>query len=150
MSIRPSRISQRLISKHGRRWPELLSKDSSATRWWSTESTTFAVCRMNRSSNFASPSNNGFERLNTRIDDVVEEYRDLGTRLGTLFNELEALKLVDEATRRELWALHEQRVRLRLEQAQQELDRVNSMRRTGINEVSTPSSTPVADRPADR
>ena len=24
-----------------------------------------------------------FERLNTRIDDVVEEYRDLGTRLGT-------------------------------------------------------------------
>ena len=67
-----------------------------------------------------------------------------------LFNELEALKLVDEATRRELWALHEQRVRLRLEQAQQELDRVNTMRRTGIEEgsrrpvaVVRPTSRPI-------
>jgi chromosome segregation ATPase len=86
------------------------------------------------------------DRFNERIDDVVSQYRELGVRIGTVANQLEELKLVDETIRRDLWHLHEQRVRLRLEQAQQELDQVSGMRRS---DSENPPAKQIA-RPADR
>lgn len=88
------------------------------------------------------------ERLNDRLEEVNEFYRDLGMRIGALAHQLEELRLVDDSLRRDLWQLHEQRVRLRLEQAQQELDQVTGMRRTA--EEDTPQLPQSLPRPADR
>lgn len=88
------------------------------------------------------------DRFNERIDDVVDQYRELGARIGTVANQLEQLKLVDETIRRDLWQLHEQRVRLRLEQAQQELDHVSGLRRGEQEKPNAPGKT--VARPADR
>ncbi len=88
------------------------------------------------------------DRFNQRLDDVVDQYRELGARISGLANHLEELKLVDESIRRDLWQLHEQRVRLRLEQAQQELDHVSGLRRGDAEKPPIPGS-PVS-RPADR
>ena len=57
------------------------------------------------------------------------QYRELGYRLSTFVLQLDELKQVDGTLRRDLWALHEQRVRLRLEQIQQELELVTGSRR---------------------
>jgi hypothetical protein len=46
-----------------------------------------------------------------------------------LSGQLDELRLIDAAVRRDLWILNEQRVRLRLDQAQQELDLIASQRR---------------------
>jgi len=70
-----------------------------------------------------------YERLGERIEAVSEQYRELGYRLSTFVLQLDELKQVDGTLRRDLWALHEQRVRLRLEQVQQELDLVTGSRR---------------------
>ena len=88
------------------------------------------------------------DRFNERIDDVVDQYRELGARIGTVANQLEQLKLVDETIRRDLWQLHEQRVRLRLEQAQQELDHVSGLRRGDHEKPNAPGKA--VSRPADR
>jgi len=80
-----------------------------------------------------------YERLGERIEAVNELYRELGYRLGTYVLQIDELKQVDGSLRRDLWTLHEQRVRLRLEQVQQELDLVTGSRR--IAEASAPSET---------
>ena len=88
------------------------------------------------------------DRFNERFDDIVGQYRELGARIGTVATQLEELKLVDETIRRDLWQLHEQRVRLRLEQAQQELDQVSGLRRSDAEKPAGPGNP--ASRPADR
>ena len=70
-----------------------------------------------------------YERLGERIEAVAEQYRELSYRLSTFVLQLDELKQVDGMLRRDLWALHEQRVRLRLEQIQQELELVTGSRR---------------------
>jgi chromosome segregation ATPase len=70
-----------------------------------------------------------YERLTERMEDVGEAQRDLNFRITALSGQLDELRLVDAALRRDLWLLNEQRVRLRVEQAQQELDAVTSQRR---------------------
>lgn len=70
------------------------------------------------------------ERLAARLDEMGEIHRELGNRLNALAEELDQLHLVDDNLRRDLWHLHEQRARLRVEQAQQELDQVTAQRRT--------------------
>jgi chromosome segregation ATPase len=80
-----------------------------------------------------------YERLGERIEAVNEQYRELGYRLSTFVIQLDELRQVDGTLRRDLWTLHEQRVRLRLEQVQQELDLVTGSRR--IAESSTPQET---------
>jgi chromosome segregation ATPase len=70
-----------------------------------------------------------FERLAERIEEIGEAHRELGFRIGTLSGQLDELRLIDASIRRDLWLLNEQRVRLRLEQAQQELDLVTLQRR---------------------
>jgi len=70
------------------------------------------------------------ERLTERLDELSEIHRELGNRIAALAQELDHLHAADANLRRDVWHLHEQRVRFRLEQAQQELDRVTSQRRT--------------------
>lgn len=69
------------------------------------------------------------ERLAERIDDMNEAHRELGFRISQLGGQLDELRLIDAAVRRDLWLLNEQRVRLRLDQAQQELDLISAQRR---------------------
>jgi chromosome segregation ATPase len=69
------------------------------------------------------------ERLAERIDDLNEAHRELGFRISQLSGQLDELRLIDSAVRRDLWLLNEQRVRLRLDQAQQELDLITAQRR---------------------
>jgi chromosome segregation ATPase len=70
-----------------------------------------------------------YERLTERMEDLGEAQRELNFRITALSGQLDELRLVDAALRRDLWLLNEQRVRLRVEQAQQELDAVTSQRR---------------------
>ena len=70
-----------------------------------------------------------YERLTERIDGFAEIHRELGFRISALSHQLDELRQVDAALRRDLWHLHEQRARFRLEQAQQELDTVANQRR---------------------
>jgi chromosome segregation ATPase len=80
-----------------------------------------------------------YERLGERLEAINEQYRELGYRLGTTVHQLDELRQVDGSLRRDLWTLHEQRVRLRLEQVQQELDLVTGSRR--VAEATAPSET---------
>ena len=84
------------------------------------------------------------ERLAERIEDLNEAHRELGFRISQLSGQLDELRLVDAAVRRDLWLLNEQRVRLRLDQAQQELDLIAAQRRdaeseSGAGRVRRPS-----------
>lgn len=69
------------------------------------------------------------ERLAERIDGLNDAHRELGFRISQLAGQLDELRLVDAAVRRDVWLLNEQRVRLRLDQAQQELDLIAAQRR---------------------
>lgn len=69
------------------------------------------------------------ERLAERIDGLNDAHRELGFRISQLAGQLDELRLVDAAVRRDVWLLNEQRVRLRLDQAQQELDLMAAQRR---------------------
>jgi chromosome segregation ATPase len=69
------------------------------------------------------------ERLAERIDDLNEAHRELGFRISQLSGQLDELRLIDAGVRRDLWLMNEQRVRLRLDQAQQELDLIAAQRR---------------------
>jgi len=89
-----------------------------------------------------------FERLGERIEEINEQYRELGVRIAAFVHQLDELRLVDESLRRDLWQLHEQRVRLRLEQAQQELDQLSGTRRESEDAVRRPVMA--LPRPADR
>ncbi|MEA2586010.1 MAG: hypothetical protein QOF33_4095, partial [Thermomicrobiales bacterium] len=90
-----------------------------------------------------------YERLGERIDEINELYRELGFRISAVAHQHDELRLVDSTIRRDMWHLHEQRVRLRLEQAQAELDLVTGQRRTGDAEpIAEPRPSPT--RPADR
>ncbi|MDF3043195.1 MAG: hypothetical protein K0Q71_5901 [Thermomicrobiales bacterium] len=75
-----------------------------------------------------------YERVTDRIEELGEAHRELGFRITALSGQLDELRLVDVSLRRELWILNEQRVRLRMEQAQQELDQVISQRRDAETE----------------
>ncbi len=70
-----------------------------------------------------------FERLTARTEQLDEVDRDLAYRLTIIEMQLEELNRVDQRLRRELWYVNEQRARLRLEQAQQELEQVTDARR---------------------
>ena len=69
------------------------------------------------------------ERVNERIEEMEELQRQLTFRFSSVVNEIEGLRQVDDGLQRELWVLHEQRVRLRMEQVQQELEYLARLRR---------------------
>ena len=85
------------------------------------------------------------ERLAERIEDLNEAHRELGFRISQLSGHLDELRLVDASVRRDLWLLNEQRVRLRLDQAQQELDLIAAQRR----DAETESGAGRVRRPTD-
>jgi len=69
------------------------------------------------------------ERLNERLDEANDAHRELTYRISELNGQLEELRQIDASLHRDIWYLHEQRVRVRLEQVQEELDIATSQRR---------------------
>ena len=94
------------------------------------------------------------ERVAERIDGVNQLISDLAFNVTGLKSELDALRQIDAQIRRDLWYLHEQRVRLRMEQVQQELDIVTHQRRdaeaVGNNVTVSPAAPSTANRPRRR
>ena len=76
-----------------------------------------------------------FDRLNERLEEITEMHRDLSYRLGSVSSEMEELRQVDTALHRDIWYLHEQRVRIRMEQVQEELDAATTQRRDAESEM---------------
>ncbi|CAA9538523.1 MAG: hypothetical protein AVDCRST_MAG73-1672 [uncultured Thermomicrobiales bacterium] len=72
------------------------------------------------------------ERLAERIETAEDAHRDLGFKISGLAGQLDELRQVDATLRRDIWYLHEQRVRLRMEQIQAELDLVTDQRRDAV------------------
>jgi chromosome segregation ATPase len=77
------------------------------------------------------------DRLNERIESVTELHRYTNYRIADLNAGLEELRQVDASLHRDIWYLHEQRVRVRLEQVQEELDMASSQRREAESESQT-------------
>lgn len=75
------------------------------------------------------------DRLNERLEEAGEQYRELTYKLSDLNAALEELRQVDASLHRDLWYLHEQRVRVRLEQIQEELDVATAQRRDAESEA---------------
>jgi chromosome segregation ATPase len=76
-----------------------------------------------------------FDRLNERLEEASEMHRDLSYRIGSINSEIEELRQMDTALHRDIWYLHEQRVRIRMEQVQEELDAATSQRRDAEGEM---------------
>jgi chromosome segregation ATPase len=68
-------------------------------------------------------------RIDTRIDDLEQLDREVSYRVNMLEMTLDELRQDDARVRRDLWYLHEQRVRSRMEQIQEELEQVREARR---------------------
>jgi hypothetical protein len=81
-----------------------------------------------------------FDKLNARVDGLVDVDRELAYRLSMIDMRLDELRDVDFKLRRELWQLHEARTRWRLDQAQAELEVVNETRRAAEAEMSAERS----------
>jgi chromosome segregation ATPase len=69
------------------------------------------------------------QRLDQRFDELEQIDRELSYRINLVEMQLDDLRQEDDRLRRELWYLNEQRVRIRLEQVQEELERVREARR---------------------
>jgi chromosome segregation ATPase len=87
-----------------------------------------------------------YERLAERIEEIGDSHREVGNRISALSHQLDELRQVDETVRRDLWHLNEQRVRLRVEQAQEELDRLSNQRRDAEG-TTTPGAKRAPRRP---
>ena len=85
-----------------------------------------------------------FERASERMERLTEEFRQLEFKVSTIGLGIDELHQTDAGLRREVWALHEQRLRSRLEQVQQELEQVTGSRRSVEAEART---TPDANAP---
>jgi chromosome segregation ATPase len=77
------------------------------------------------------------ERLNERLDEASELHRDISYRVSDLNTHLDELRQADASLHRDIWYLHEQRVRIRLEQVQEELDTATAQRRDAETEAQT-------------
>ena len=75
------------------------------------------------------------DRLNERIEEANEQYRETTYKISDLNAALEELRQVDASLHRDIWYLHEQRVRVRLEQIQEELDVATAQRRDADSEA---------------
>ena len=75
------------------------------------------------------------DRLNERLEEANEQFREVSYKLADVNAALEELRQVDSSLHRDIWYLHEQRVRVRLEQIQEELDVAAAQRREADNEA---------------
>lgn len=69
------------------------------------------------------------QRVDARFDDLEQLDREVSYRVNMLEMTLDELRQDDARVRRDLWYLHEQRVRTRMEQIQEELEQVREARR---------------------
>lgn len=74
------------------------------------------------------------ERLNERLEETNEVFRETTYKISEINAQIEDLRQVDSSLHRDVWYLHEQRVRVRLEQVQEELDLATAQRRDAENE----------------
>ncbi|HWV23632.1 MAG TPA: hypothetical protein VNZ58_05545 [Thermomicrobiales bacterium] len=74
------------------------------------------------------------ERLNERLEETNEVFRDTTYKISEINVQIEDLRQVDASLHRDIWYLHEQRVRVRLEQVQEELDLATAQRRDAETE----------------
>ncbi len=74
------------------------------------------------------------ERLNERLEETNEVFRETTYKISEINAQIEDLRQVDASMHRDIWYLHEQRVRVRLEQIQEELDVATAQRRDAENE----------------
>lgn len=81
-----------------------------------------------------------YERANQRADSLVDVDRELGYRLNVLELRIEEVGELHTKLRRELWHLHELRSRMRLDQAQAELEAVSDTRRSAEQEMTADRS----------
>jgi chromosome segregation ATPase len=77
------------------------------------------------------------DRLNERLEETAEQYRELSYKITELNSSLDELRQVDASLHRDVWYLHEQRVRVRLEQVQEELDMATAQRRDAESEAQS-------------
>lgn len=87
-----------------------------------------------------------YERASQRVDSLVDVDRELGYRLNVLELRIEEVRELHTKLRRELWHLHELRSRIRLDQAQAELEVVSDSRRAAEQEIASDRSDR-SDRP---
>lgn len=89
------------------------------------------------------------ERLNERLEETNETLRDTTYKISEINAQIEDLRVVDSSLHRDIWYLHEQRVRVRLEQVQEELDVATAQRRDAENEARVGLGNRVRRRRAD-
>lgn len=81
-----------------------------------------------------------YERVNARVDTLIDVDRELAYRLNVIDLRIDEVRELATKLRRELWHLHEIRARMRLDQAQAELESISDARRITEQEIA-------ADRP---
>lgn len=86
------------------------------------------------------------ERLNERLEETNDTNRETGYKISELNSQIEELKQQDAALHRDIWYLHEQRVRVRLEQVQEELDLATAQRRDAEGEARVGLGTRIRRR----
>jgi hypothetical protein len=86
-----------------------------------------------------------YERVNGRVDALIDVDRELAYKLNVIDLRIDEVRELSTKLRREVWHLHELRARMRLEQAQVELESISDARRVTEQELA-------AERPerADR
>lgn len=89
------------------------------------------------------------ERLNERLEETNDTNRETGYKISEINSQIEELKQQDAALHRDIWYLHEQRVRVRLEQVQEELDLATAQRRDAEGEARVGLGTRIRRRRAD-
>lgn len=75
------------------------------------------------------------ERLNERLEETNETFRETTYKISEINAQIEDLRQTDTSLHRDIWYLHEQRVRVRLEQVQEELDLATAQRRDAEGEA---------------
>lgn len=89
------------------------------------------------------------ERLNERLEESNDSFRETGYKISEINGQIEELKQQDAALHRDIWYLHEQRVRVRLEQVQEELDLATAQRRDAEGEARVGLGTRIRRRRSD-
>jgi chromosome segregation ATPase len=77
-----------------------------------------------------------YERVNARVDALIDVDRELAYRLNVIDLRIDEVREIATKLRRELWHLHELRSRMRLDQAQAELESISDARRIAEQEMT--------------
>jgi chromosome segregation ATPase len=76
------------------------------------------------------------ERLSARVDSLADVDRELAYRLSVFDLRIDEVREISTKLRREVWHLHELRSRIRLDQAQSEMESVSDARRAAEQEMA--------------